>query len=693
MNTSIALQVPQWFQEGLRLHQGGRLAEAEACYRRVLAADRRHFDALHLLGVCRHQLGDFSEAEKHLRAALKVRPEVAAVHLNYGNVLREQGNLAAALESYRRATRLDATLAPAHYNQGTALEEMGQHAEALSCYERALQLQVDAAALVGRGNCLQALGRDDEAIADYRAAGARDPRHVDAQANLAAVWVKQRRHAEALGAAERALALDALHPGANLNRVIALNELGRAAEALVAVERVLAAVPPTLEVQFQRGRTLARLQRAEEALTLFDQVLAAEPAHWGARLERAGALGALGRITESEQLFEQMLSERPDDPEAMMQRGLLVLFQGDTQRARRDMERALALRADLPLGQYNLAFVDLVEGRFEDGWRRYEQRWDEPAMRPHLRRYAQPLWLGAPDIAGKAIFVHAEQGCGDTIQFCRYIPLLQARGARVIFEVPGPLFTLMRRCLPDAVRVVPPGVPLPPFDFHCPLMSLPLAFGTALATIPAPLAYLRADPQRLELWRNRLGDAVGPRIGLAWSGNARHARDRERSIMLASLLPWLQAVAAAPGGNTVSFLGLQNDLRPEDRAVLAQAPALQYFGEAIEDFDDTAALIGLCDSVVCVDTAPIHLAGALGKPAWLLAAHMPDWRWLLQRSDSPWYPSIRVVRQRQRGEWSADLDALAPEVLAALRLSHPGAAAAGGADPAPAGAHTQASPA
>jgi hypothetical protein len=197
-------------------------------------------------------------------------------------------------------------------------------------------------------------------------------------------------------------------------------------------------------------------------------------------------------------------------------------------------------------------------------------------------------------------------------------------------------------------------------------MSLPLAFGTTVATIPARKAYMGADPQRVDMWRNRLGEGQGPRVGLAWSGNARHSRNRERSVALAQLLPLMRGAAQDPALRGVQFIGLQNDLPAEDRVSLALAPALQYFGEAILDFDDTAALIALCDLVLCVDTAPLHLAGALGKPAWLLASHMPDWRWLLERHDSPWYPSVRVIRQQERGNWSRDLQALAPELAVFL---------------------------
>jgi hypothetical protein len=283
-------------------------------------------------------------------------------------------------------------------------------------------------------------------------------------------------------------------------------------------------------------------------------------------------------------------------------------------------------------------------------------------MRPHRRNYAQPLWLGQEDISAKTLFVHAEQGSGDTIQFCRFLPLLLQRARRVIFEVPLPLFGLLRRALPAQILVVASGQPPPPFDRHCPLMSLPLALGTTLENLPAAASYMAADAQRVDVWRNRLGAAQGPRIGLAWSGNERHARDRERSIALARLLPLIRSLSRNPDLGGVQFLGLQNDLRPDDRPALAPEPAFQYFGEAINDFEDTAALIALCDLVVSVDTAPLHLAGALGKPAWLLAARMPDWRWLLDRRDSPWYPSVRLVRQHERGSWVRELQQLEREL-------------------------------
>jgi hypothetical protein len=242
---------------------------------------------------------------------------------------------------------------------------------------------------------------------------------------------------------------------------------------------------------------------------------------------------------------------------------------------------------------------------------------------------------------------------GDTLQFCRYVPRVAALAADVILEVPAVLVPLLEG-LPGVRRLVALGTDLPAFDCHCPLLSLPFAFRTTLEDIPAGEPYIRAREERTERWRRRLGPKSRPRVGIAWSGNPRHRNDRNRSLALGSLLPCL--------GDRVEVVSLQKDLREPDAALVAQASAARHFGAELEDFADTAALVELMDLVIAVDTSVAHLAGAMGKPAWILLPFNPDWRWLLDREDSPWYPSMRLFRQRAPGDW----DGVLAEVQAAL---------------------------
>ena len=264
----------------------------------------------------------------------------------------------------------------------------------------------------------------------------------------------------------------------------------------------------------------------------------------------------------------------------------------------------------------------------------------------------QPLWRGEP-IEGKTILLHSEQGLGDAIQFSRYVPLVAERGARVILEVDGRLRNLMSS-LEGAAQLLSAGDVLPEFDVHCPLLSLPRAFNTLLETIPSHTPYLRAPPERLTKWSARLGPKRGLRVGLIWSGNPAHHRDHARSIEFSAMAPLLSAEA--------TFFSLQKDVRPADAAVLAGRSEIIQITDELADFSDTAAVMAQLDLIISVDTSTVHLAGALGRPVWILLPFLPDWRWLLDRDTSPWYPTARLFRQDETRRW----DGVIPRVQAAL---------------------------
>jgi hypothetical protein len=280
-------------------------------------------------------------------------------------------------------------------------------------------------------------------------------------------------------------------------------------------------------------------------------------------------------------------------------------------------------------------------GDYERGWREFEWRWKDPGNAVHARNFRQPLWLGREDLAGRTILLYAEQGFGDTIQFCRYVPMVKALGARVVLEAPAPLLPLLRT-LAGVDELVAFGAALPPFDVQTPLMSLPLAFGTRFETIPASVPYLACDPVRVEKWRALLGPARGLRVGLAWSGNAALQSDNVRSARLAALAPLFR--------DGVEYVAVQKDVRPHDVAD-AERLCVRMFGAETRDFADTAALISLMDVVVSVDSAPAHLAGALATPVWVLLYYAAEWRWLMGRDDSPWYPTARLFRQQVALDW------------------------------------------
>jgi len=360
----------------------------------------------------------------------------------------------------------------------------------------------------------------------------------------------------------------------------------------------------------------------------------------------------LNRPAEALLCYQRALAVKPDYAFALVNCGTALNYLGRDDEALASFDRALALEPELAEAHWNKGLLCLTRGDFAHGWDGFEWRWRRDSeLKP--RDFAQPQWRGE-DLAGKTILLHAEQGFGDSIQFVRYLPMVQAKGSRVVLELPDSLVPLTGDLARDAT-LVSPGAELPGFDVHCPLMSLPLAFGTTLDSIPARVPYLRVPAERLDTWRARLPRTDTPRVGLVWSGKPSHKNDHNRSIALKRLAPLLKV----PG---ICFVSLQREYREADLAILAQFPQVASLDEKLHDFADTAGIIEQLDLVIAVDTAVAHLAGALGKPLWLLISHIQDWRWLTGRSDSPWYPSARLFRQPRIGDWDSVIERVAAEL-------------------------------
>ena len=490
------------FAQGLALHQAGRLAEAEAVYHQVLAARPGHFDSLHLLGVIYLQRGNHAKAVQQIDLALKVDPD---------NV-------------------------PALNNRGNALNDLRRFDDALASFDRVLRLKPDnAEAHSGRGNTLKELGRYDEALADYDRALALRPDYAQAHSNRASALHALSLFEDALAACDRALALQADFAGALSNRGNALKELGRYEAAIESYDRAIALQPAFAEAHSNRGNALHELHRFEDALAGYDRALALRPDFAEAHSNRGNALQELRRHDEAVASYDRALLLRPDMAEVHSNRGNALTELRQFERALESFDRAQALRPDLADAHFNAALCRLLTGDFVRGWEEYEWRWGTAQLKDARRNFARQQWSGSEQIAGKTILVHAEQGFGDTLQFCRYVPHLAARGARVILEVQKPLHSLMST-LSGAAQIVSRGDRLPHFDLHSPLLSLPRAFGTKPGTIPSDTPYLSASAGKTAAWRARLGDDDRLRVGLVWAGSSRKelpnaARiDRQRSI-------------------------------------------------------------------------------------------------------------------------------------------------------------------
>ncbi len=497
------------------------------------------------------------------------------------------------------------------------------------------------AELLAEGLKHQQAGRLAEAEACYRRVLAGQPDHADALHLLGVIAHQVGRHDLAVELIRQAIKRDGRNPVYFSNLGVALKAQGRLDEVVAACRQAIHLKPDYAEAYSNLGYALWDQGRLEEAVAACRQAIRFKPELAEAHCNLGGALEVQGKHDEAVAACHQAIRLNPDYAEAFFNRGNALKELGRLDEALTSYDKALALKPDYAQAHWNRSLLRLLKGDFERGWAESEWRWNNASLGLSKRNFTQPLWLGAESIDGRTMLLHHEQGLGDAIQFCRYAPLLAARGARVILEVEEPLKQLMSG-LAGVSHCVSKGEALPDFDLHCPLLSLPLAFGTRLETIPSTTPYLHA-PARGQDWEARLGPKNRPRIGLVWSGNPRHRDDRKRSIELKALSPLFDVAA--------TFVSLQKDLRAGDEATLAERGDIIRLGPSLESFADTAALISQLDLVISVDTSVAHLAGALGRPVWVLLPFVPDWRWLLDRDDSPWYPTARLFRQTGSRDW------------------------------------------
>jgi tetratricopeptide (TPR) repeat protein len=466
-------------------------------------------------------------------------------------------------------------------------------------------------------------------------------------------------------------AFDAMH----LLGVIAL-QTGNLAKAVALLGTAVDINPDCAEAHCSRGVALQRLKRWDEALASYDQAIALRPDYAKAYNNRGLVLHAMKRWDAALESYQRAVSIDSNCAGAYANRAALLHELNRLDEALSDHNRALEITPDFAGARQNRAYTLLLQGDLEKGWIDHEWRWqnDEAGGLRERRHFKQPLWLGGEPIAGRTILLHSEQGLGDTLQFCRYAKLVADLGARVILEVPSPLKTLLAS-LEGAAQVVATDEALPAFDCYCPLMSLPLAFKTTLANIPARIPYLRSRVDKVLHWRARLGKKTKLRVGLVWSGGFRPhqpelwAVNERRNIPLAQL--------AALNDPNVEFYSLQKGEPAQSEAAELRSkhwngPALIDHTNQLLDFSDTAALIENLDLVISVDTATAHLAGALGKPVWILNRFDSCWRWLLDRSDSPWYPTVRLYRQEQPGDWDGVVQRVRNDLTALVgAFEHP----------------------
>ena len=643
------------FNKGLTLHQQGRLEESRLFCEELLRKVPRHSDAWNLLGVIAAQTGNTSYAVSLLGKAIQINPCHATAYFNLGNALKDLNRLDEALASYEQAISLKPDLVETYNNRGDVLNALNRLCEALESFEQAISLKPDfAKAYNNRGLVLKDLNRLDEALASIEKAIAINFDYAEAYNNRGIILLALNRLDEALASIEKAIAINPGFAEAYNNRGLVLKDLNRLGEALASIDQAIAFRPDYVEAINNQGIMLKDLKRLDEALASIERAIALNPCLAEAYNTRANVLIALNRSEEALASIEQALSLKPNYAEAINSRGLALKDLNRLDEALASLDQAIALKPDMVEIRWNKSLALILMGDYMLGWRQYEWRLLKKENLIDYHIFPDKIaWRGETDLQGKTLLVHGEQGLGDVIQFCRYLPLLQATGARLIFEVPKTLVSLLST-LNCEMTVVASGSELPNFDAYCPIMSLPAVFKTTVETIPDQVPYLFTDPVKLAGWKRRLGDKKNLRAGLVWAGSTGHNNDKNRSIGLQAMLPLLDL--------PIEWHCLQKEYRPDDMNVLAQYPQIRQHQNEIHNFSDTAALIECLDLVITVDTSVAHVAGALGKPVWILLPYSPDYRWLLEREDSPWYPSARLYRQDANRSWQPVLAHVADDL-------------------------------
>jgi len=646
--------------DAIRFHRRGQLPEAERIYRRILDSDPHHADSLHLLGVLAHQVGRDEVAVELIGKAIAADKRPAAYHSNLGTALQALGRMDEAAASYRRALALNVDLVEAQMNLGVVLNAQGRFDEAATHVRRALALRPNLAeAHINLGNILQAQGKLEEAAASHEQALALKPNSVEACFNRGNVLQMQGKLEEAVGTYQRALALDPNMAELHGNMANALQAQNKLTEAEASYGRALALKPDYADAFYNLGNLRQSQDKLDQAALSYERALALKPGLPEAHYNLGNTRQALGDLEAAAVCFERALALRPGYAEAHYNLACVLQGLGRLEEALERYRKSVGLKPDYFQARFGQALGQLLHGDFDPGWRNYESRWRSPDHDTPMRPYPQPFWTGKKLSKGR-LLLWGEQGVGDEIQFAGLIPDALRTGNSIVLDCDPRLKPLFARSFPEiAVVSRPDSGELTSFAYKAkiaaqlPTGSLPGLFrATESAFSATASSYLKADPIETERFRTRCSD--GRRlIGLAWqTGNTQTGR--KRSIDLAQLAP----LFAQPGIRWISLqYGDFNSL--EEQAAAAGAPLLiDRSVDQLANIDLFAAQIAAMDQVITIDNSTAHLAAALGLPVWVLLPFAADWRWLEKRETSPWYPTMRLFRQPQLGDWTSVIESV-----------------------------------
>lgn len=558
-------------------------------------------------------------------------------------LLQRDGQLADAISIFRKLLPRHAQNPRLLYLAGTAALQAGLDSEAIDYFHKSLSIdpnQSDAQCHLGVAHWNRREFKLAEAA--YRTAIALDNQYPEAYNNLCMVMQDGFKNPEqALTLIDRAIEIRPDYADAYNNRGNVLQALNRFEDALTSYDRSITLKPDSASAHNNRGNTLRKLDRVPEALAAYQKAIAIKPDYAEAYCNMGCALADLNEVDDARRFYQYTLALDPGFAKAHYNLGGLENATGNHDLAFKLYDKAISLDPGFADAYWNKSLLKLLHGDYKEGFALYEWGWSNH-IRGNRRGFKQPEWLGKESLSGKRLLIHQEQGIGDCIHYARYVHDAVAMGAEVTLEAVGPLIPFLKS-MNVPCNFVAMGETLPSFDCYIPLMSLPLAFGTTIQNLSPSVPYLFPEKTRTELWSQRLGPKTKPRIGLVWSGSTLHKNDRNRSMSLKELLPLFSLPC--------EFHCLQKEIRPEDAQCLPALPMIHTHESLIDDFADTAAIVDLMDVVISVDTSVAHVSGAIGQKTWILLPLTPDWRWLLDREDSPWYPTVRLFRQSTAGNW------------------------------------------
>jgi tetratricopeptide (TPR) repeat protein len=614
------------FNQGFQLNQVGKLEEARALYEKVINLNPNHYDALNLLGVILFQNGQVEKALSFINKSIEIESKNEYAHLNKGYILRNIGNFIDALDSFNRALAISPKFAAAHFNRGTTLEELNFLEEAIKCYDNALIHDPHFAnAYINKGNALKKQHKLNEALVNYNNAINLAPYDFEAHYNNGNTLKELCKFREAIASYDIAIQLNPAFAEAYINRGNAFKEINNFMEAFSNYQTAIDINPNLSEAFVSLSSLQYNLNQFADALRNASIATHISQDFAEAYLNKANAEKALNLLDEALRSINTSISLNHNYIEAYWNKSLILLLLGD----------------------------------YSEGFQLYEYRWSLAKSKKILCSLP-PLWLGNESLKEKSILLVCEQGYGDTIQFSRYISDVHALGAKVFIEVPKPLSSIFE-CFSNYATILLQGKQPPhsTFDFYCPLMSLPLAFKTKLDSIPSASRYLNGNPTKIQYWKGRLRNINGLKVGIVWNGGFRPNQPEVWAINERRNIP-LEIFSSVLNSTPVNFFSLQKG-EPAESELSDKGGAywplgnLYNFSDELKDFSDTAALIENLDLVISVDTSTAHLSAALGKPTWILNRFDNCWRWLINRNDSPWYPSVKLYRQTQHGDWKTVL--------------------------------------